>query len=45
VKREARMMADHYMGGVAGSREANRGIAEYGQPVVVFQHGKTSELN
>jgi hypothetical protein len=44
AKREARLMADQYVGVVAWSREADPIIGEYGPPVMLFQHGEIPDL-
>lgn len=44
AKREARMMADQYVGVVAWSREADLSVGEYGPPVILFQQGEIPEL-
>jgi hypothetical protein len=43
--REARTIAAKHAGVIAWSREADPLIGEYGEPVVLFQHGRIPDLD
>lgn len=44
AKRDAQLIADHYAGVVAWSREADPSIGEYGPPTIIFHSGEIPEL-
>ena len=42
--REARLLASHYAGVMAWSRDADPAIGEYGPPTILFQAGELPEM-
>lgn len=44
AKREAQMLSGKHAGVVAWQRTAEPNIGEYGEPEVLFQHGKIPEM-
>ena len=44
AKRDARLLATRHAGVIAWSREADPSLGEYGDPVILYQHGKIPEM-
>ena len=44
AKREAQMIADKHAGVIAWQRSADPTIGEFGEPEIIFQHGKIPEM-
>lgn len=44
AKRDARLLVTRHAGVIAWSREADPSIGEYGDPVILYQHGKIPEM-
>ncbi|MCT7665645.1 hypothetical protein [Shinella kummerowiae] len=42
--REARLMASHYAGVLAWSRDADPALGDYGPPSILFQAGEIPEI-
>ena len=44
AKRDAKLLAARHTGVIAWSREADPSLGEYGDPVILYQHGKIPEM-
>ena len=44
ARREAKLLAVSHAGVIAWSRDADPVLGEYGEPVLLFQHGKVPEM-